>query len=138
VDDNARDPPASVRVFAIWDGEMDQPTAVVGQSVQFGCGLVTEHGVWSSPEQCAPEFGAPRGRAGEGRVDASVHDLPAPVTHLIPDPLNSHAGLEGLSNGEYAVLAIDQPKTFPWKFCRHTTSVRTAAQSPKVLTRTCG
>jgi hypothetical protein len=97
-------------------GDLDRPTAAVDQSVQFRSGLVAEHGVWSSAEQRGPEFGSPWGRAGECGVDAPVHDLPAPVTHLIPDPLNGQAGIEGLTAAEYPVLAVNQPKTFTRKF----------------------
>ena len=138
MDDDPGDPSAPVRVPVVRDGELDGPTATVGQSVQFRSGLVAEHGVGSSAKKRAPQLGTPWSRAGECCVDTSVHCLPTPVTYLISDPLNGQADLEGLTDGEYPILPIKQPKAFTRKLYRHGISMRIAKPTVKATPRTCG
>jgi hypothetical protein len=109
------------------------------ESVQFGSGLMAQHGARPRSEHRSPKLRLAGQRAAIGRVDASMEALPAPARQPGVDRVAGQSRGHGLSTRDDPSLATNQPTGFLWQLRLHASTVAAAARAmPPQISRTCG
>src|SRR5580658_287526 len=97
--------------------------------MQFGSGLMAQHGARPRTEHRSPKLRLAGQRAAIGRVDASMEALPVLAGEPGVDRVAGQSRGNGLSARDDPGLATNQPTGFPRQFRSHASTVAATARA---------